>query len=157
MSFFCGIVASGYQGACRNSFNATVTSYFLNSNWFEQVAKAASLPEQYMPQPLEPSKMFLFGAIAGVTKGVTTEFFEATDRSALNIQKNHPFIFKICALSVAFFMAYKATGYFSERFGYPAELTHTIMMVESVDLLHQVLFYTVKMPPQPHPYLGRRV
>ena len=157
MSFLYGMVASAYHGACRNGFNATVTSYFLNSDWFAQTAKAASLAEEYMPETLDPSKMFIFGAIAGATKGVTTELLEATDRSTLNLQKNFRFIFKICALSLAFFTAYKATAYFSLRFGYPAEITRSVIMVESVDLMHQLLFYKIKSPSQPHPHLGRRV
>ncbi|WP_420422534.1 hypothetical protein [Simkania sp.] len=157
MSFLCGMVSSAYHGACRNSFNATVSSYFLNSDWFKQMAKTADLAEEYMPQELDPCKMFIFGAVAGATKGLTTELLEATDRSTLNIQKNYGFIFKICALGVAFFTAYKATAYFSERLGYPGELTHSVMMVESVDLMHQLLFYKVKPAPHPHPHWGRRV
>ena len=119
------------------------------------MAKAASLPEQYLVETLAAEKMFFFGAIAGATKGFALELLESTDRSALNIQKNYRFIFKIMALSVAFFAAYKATAHFSEQFGYPAELTHAVMMVEGVDLIHQMMFYTVKTPP--HPHWGRRV
>jgi hypothetical protein len=157
MSFLCGMTTSAYQGACRNGFNAAAASYFLNSDWFHQMVKAANLAEEYMPEALDPEKMFIFGVVAGVTKGLTTELLEATDRSALNIQKSSQFIFKICVLSIAFFAAYKATAYFSERFGYPGALTRSVMMVESIDLMHQLLFYKIKSPLEPHPHWGRRV
>jgi len=152
MSFICGLVTSAYQGACRNSFNDTASAYFLNSGLFNQIARTAKLPSHYMPQTLQPNKIFVFGAIAGATKGAVTHLVESFDRYTLNLQRSyHPF-FKICALAIAFFAAYQATSFFSEQFGIPATFNHTVLMVETVDLLHQICCYSAKAP-----YYGSRV
>lgn len=157
MSFVSGFIGAAYHGACRNSFNDAMSTVFLNSHQFRQMVKVSQLPIKETPQGLRVDKMFAFGAIAGATKGLVCHTFEVFDRNTVNLQKNYHAFFKLMTLGIAFFSAFKVTSIFSENFGVSSTFKHTVLMIEMVDFMHQLFFYSAKNQETFSPFTGRRV
>lgn len=157
MSFIAGSINAAYHGACRNSFNDTMGALILNSHDFHHMLKVIRVSLQEMKDQVQPEQMFVFGALAGATKGLVCHLLERVDRSTVEIQKKYPFFFKLIALGAAFFAAYKATAYCAEEFGIPLVASHTVLAIEGIDLLHQLCFYSPKVIGEATPFTGRRL